>query len=40
MPEQWEARITAFDPNGRVYHNRTSEYRVYGKASAPVDVYP
>lgn len=33
MPQLWEARIISFDPNERVYHNRTSEYRVFGRYS-------
>ena len=33
MPEQWEARRTAFDPNHRPYHNHTSDYRIYGRYS-------
>eukprot|EP00730_Choanoeca_flexa_P014710 TRINITY_DN6532_c0_g1_i1.p1 TRINITY_DN6532_c0_g1~~TRINITY_DN6532_c0_g1_i1.p1 ORF type:complete len:215 (+),score=40.10 TRINITY_DN6532_c0_g1_i1:99-647(+) len=31
MPQQWEGRIVRFDPNERSYHNRSSEYRSYGR---------
>eukprot|EP00054_Salpingoeca_dolichothecata_P031421 m.263452 g.263452 ORF g.263452 m.263452 type:complete len:180 (+) comp26943_c0_seq1:1-540(+) len=33
MPQQWEARMVAFDPNRRQWHNRTSAYRVYARYS-------
>jgi hypothetical protein len=29
IPPQWEARLVAFDPNERRYHNHTSNYNIY-----------
>eukprot|EP00048_Salpingoeca_helianthica_P014316 m.221104 g.221104 ORF g.221104 m.221104 type:complete len:214 (-) comp15719_c0_seq1:122-763(-) len=33
MPQLWEARVISFDPNERVYHNHTSEYRAFARYS-------
>ncbi len=33
MPQVWEGRRIAFDPNERVYHNHSSEFRVFSRYS-------
>lgn len=33
MPQLFESRIIAFDPNDRVYHNHSSDYRIFGRYS-------
>ena len=31
MPQVWEARRIEFDPNERVYHNHTSDFRSFAR---------